>query len=570
MAEIKSEIRHGTYYDSVVLMGLQAALKKLSGVTNVGVMMGSTANKELLKQNNLLTTEARSAQPDDLIISIEGDTSATINAALAEVENLLSRRHDTVEQDYLPKTLASAVKIRPDAEWILVSVPGNYAAGVTREALQSGKHVFLYSDNVPLKEEISLKELGSQNGLLVMGPDCGTAIINGVGFGFANRVRRGPIGLVGASGTGLQQVTSRIHQLGSGISHAIGTGGRDLSIEVGGITALQGLSLLGRDPETKVIVVISKPPDNEVALKIFHNARGAGKPVVINFIGFSSYSKTGTAENLYFSSSLDGVAELAVNLANSKAQSTPAAGKISSNKEKKYLRGIFSGGTLAYESLLILQNYLPEVYSNIPLKKEYKLIDSWRSKGHTIVDLGDDEFTRGRPHPMLDNSLRIERLKQEASYPDVAIILMDVVLGFGAHPDPASELAPAISDVISLARKSGRDLEVVIILVGTDEDPQDLSNQLEQFRKGGARVETSCRAVVVYAVERLQSYADNRELPPVDLAILTKPVEAINIGLESFSKSLGAQKVPVIHLDWRPPAGGDEKLISILERMKNK
>jgi FdrA protein len=339
---------------------------------------------------------------------------------------------------------------------------------------------------------------------------------------------------------------------------------------VGGVTALQGFDLLQRDPETKVIVLISKPPDPEVASKLLQNARTAGKPVVINFIGYSSYSTKGTADNLYFSSSLDEVAELAVELSNSTEQIAPAAKPIPFDKGNKYLRGIYSGGTLAYESLLVLQNFLPAVYSNIPLKKENKLPDSRESKDHTIIDLGEDEFTRGRPHPMLDNTLRIERLKREAADPEVAIILMDVVLGYGAHPDPASELAPIISDAISSAKKAGRDLEVIVILVGTDEDPQDLTSQLEQFRKAGARVEKSCSAVVIYAGERLQTYPNGRELPQVDLSILTKPVEAINVGLESFTKSLVSQNVPVIHVDWRPPAGGNEKLISILERLKNK
>ena len=230
MAATKTEVRRGTYYDSVVLMQLQLSLSQLPGVHNAGVMMGTEANKELLDQSNLLTAEAKAALLDDLIIAIEGDDEAAAESALAQVDSLLTRKRSAVsDQDYLPQSLDAAAKMLPEANWVLVSVPGRYAAGVARDSLAQGKHVFLYSDNVSLEDEIALKQSAAEKGLLVMGPDCGTAIINGVGLGFANGVRRGPIGVVGASGTGLQQVTARIHQLGGGITHAIGTGGRRIA-----------------------------------------------------------------------------------------------------------------------------------------------------------------------------------------------------------------------------------------------------------------------------------------------------------------------------------------------------
>ncbi|TDI91587.1 MAG: protein FdrA, partial [Caldithrix sp.] len=234
----------------------------------------------------------------------------------------------------------------------------------------------------------------------------------------------------------------------------------------------------------------------------------------------------------------------------------------------KYLRGLFSGGTLAYETLLILLDYLPNLYSNIPLKKEQALANPLVSHKHTILDLGEDEFTVGRPHPMLDNTLRLQRLAKEASDPEVAIILLDVVLGYGAHPDPASELAPALSNAISSAQKNGRNLEVIVTVVGTDEDPQDLKAQIKKFKTAGARVETSSREAALYVGQRLQSQEKATELTAVDLKVLQQPLQAINVGLASFSESLRQQGATVIHVDWRPPAGGNEKLISILERMK--
>jgi FdrA protein len=568
----KVEIRRGAYYDSIVLMELQASLKSLPGIINAGVMMGLAANKELLKRNGLLTKEAEAAQPDDLIISIQGDGDASAKAALAEVDNLFSHRRSSVQQDYLPKSIEAAVKMLPNAAWVLISVAGYYAAGVAREALRFKKNVFLYSDNLTLEDEISLKKEASGQGLMIMGPDCGTAIINGIGFGFANHVRRGPIGLVGASGTGLQQVTARIHQLGSGITHAIGTGGRDISRDVEGVTARQGLDLLQRDLDTKVIILISKPPAQEVATLLLQEARITNKPVVVNFIGYPLFAATEKGDNLHFTSSLDETAELAVKLANASEDST--SGEKSQpdplGEKQLFLRGLFSGGTLAHECLLILQNYLPVIYSNIPLKKEYTLSDSLVSQGNTIIDMGEDEFTVGRPHPMLDNSLRVERLKREANDPAVGIILMDVVLGYGAHPDPANELAPAISEARAFAKETGRELEIVVVVVGTDEDPQGIASQIKRLQAAGARVETSTRVVGAYVGQRLQLSGKIKQLPAVDLAVLKQSIEVINVGLESFAASVSAQNAVVVHVDWRPPAGGNEKLISILERMKKK
>lgn len=569
MTLTKTQIRRSVYLDSVILMELQANLRHMPGISNVGVMMGLDTNKELLKQNDLLTPEAEAAAPDDLIISIQGKNVKAVQKALAEVDNLLSNRKTSVQQEYLPKTVEAAVKMLPDAEWVLISVPGIYAARVAREALRLKKNVFLYSDNVSLQDEISLKKEAADQRLLLMGPDCGTAIINNVGFGFANQVRHGPIGVIAASGSGLQQVTARIHQLGSGITHAIGTGGRDLSKNVAGITARQALQILGDDPDTKVIILVSKPPDPEVATMLLKEAMSGNKPVVVNFIGHAPATVDDEESNLHFASSLDQAAELAVKLATSSETTKPAKkSKPKFKDSQRYLRGIFSGGTLAHESLFILRKYLPVIYSNIPLKREYQLPDVWKSREHTIVDLGDDEFTVGRPHPMIDNSLRIERLKQEAADPTVAIILMDVVLGYGAHPDPAAELAPAISEARASAKKHGGELEIVVLIVGTDEDPQDLALQIKQLKAAGARIETNAATACINIGQKLLALGKIQKLPSVDVGVLKQSVKAINVGLESFADSLSAQSAEIVHMDWRPPAGGDRKLISILERMK--
>jgi FdrA protein len=567
-------------------MQLQRSLSALPGVLDAGVVMGTEANQELLAQTGLLTPESQAAVADDLVIVVKADTGAAAEAALAQVDELLTARRGGLEQDYCPRSLASAAEMNPDAHWVLVSVPGRYASGVARQALRLGKNVFLYSDNVSQDDEISLKQTAAERGLLVMGPDCGTAIVHGVGLGFANQVRRGPIGLVAASGTGLQQVSVRIHQLGSGITHALGTGGRDLSEGVGAVTARQSLDLLVRDPETTVIALISKPPSPQVAGELLDIARSSDKPIVVDFVGYSPVGRdTG---HVHFASTFEKVAKLAVRLAEEGRRNRgvhlgannpkPTADRVVQvatmdrfASGQMYLRGLFSGGTLAYEALLLLQDYVSGVYSNVPLNKDFSLANALVSQEHTIVDLGEDEFTFGRLHPMMDHDLRIRRLQQEAEDPEVAVVLLDVVLGYGAHPDPAAELAPAVAQARSAASEAGRHLEVVAVLVGTDEDPQDMETQIQHLESAGARVETSNEAAARYVGRLVQALAPKAvalDLEPVDLAVLHQPLAAINVGLESFAESLRAQGAPVIHVDWRPPAGGNEKLMAILERMR--
>ena len=556
MTVTKWNVRAGAYYDSVVLMQLQRGLLGLPGVIDAGVVMATPANRDLLAANNLLS-DSISANPDDLLIVVKADTEDSATDAIGKVDELLARRKSsTVSEDFRPHSLSGAVKQLPEANWVLVSVPGRYAAGVAREALDLGKHVFLYSDNVALEDEISLKKTAREKGLLVMGPDCGTAIINGVGLGFANRVRRGAIGVVGASGTGTQAVTVHIHNLGSGISHAIGTGGRDLKSEVGAITAHQALDLLARDPETKVIALISKPPSPDVATQLISAAQGAGKPVVVYFIGYPPPARK--IGNLHFAISLSEAAEIAVQLVNQ-----PAGVVKNAPRSGSHLRGLFSGGTLAYETLLGLQASLSPIYSNAPITNNQNIKDPLHSEAHTIIDLGDEFFMVGRLHPMIDNDLRIRRMRQEATDPEVGMILLDVVLGEGSHADPASELVPVIKEVHE------KKIEVVAIVIGTNDDPQNLESQVERLKETGAQVFRTAAEAVEYISLRL-GHHESDQFPPVDLEQLKQPLAAINVGLESFYESLTSQGAQAVQVEWRPPAGGNEKLAGLLAKMKSK
>ena len=574
MATFKTEIRSGVYYDSAKLMQLQRSLAGLPGVEDAGVVMGTESNKELLSHIGLDTPEVHAAKPDDLAIVVKAADEKAADEALAKVDELLAARKSNADDKYMPRSLESAVEMLPDAEWVIISVAGRYATSVTREALRLGKHVHLFSDNVSIEDEIELKKEARERGLLVMGPDCGTAMVNGIGMAFANKIRQGPIGIVAAAGTGLQQVATRIHQLGGGITYGIGTGGRDLKAEVGAITFLQGLDVLARDPETKVIVLTSKPPSPKVAEEVLKKARKAGKPVVINFI--ARPVTTLQDGNLFFATGLDDAARLAVKLSADMPELTgdddlPIAKFAPS---QKYFRGLFSGGTLAYEAQHILAGYMPRVLANSPLNKENKLPDAFVSQENCIVDLGEDEFTVGRLHPMMDNELRIRRLYEEARNPEVALIMLDVVIGYGSHPDPASEIAPAIAKCIKEAKEAGRHLEVVCVACGTDEDPQNLDNQIAQLRAAGALVDTDNEIICRYVGRTMRALAERGEPAaetigkPVDLESLKKPLAAINVGLESFTANIKDQNAPVIHVDWKPPAGGNERLMNILSKMK--
>lgn len=565
MSTTINEVRPGAYFDSVVLMQLQRELAQLPGVLDAGVVMATPANCDLLASSGFsFDTDARS---DDLLIVIEAENEQIAHEALAQVDELMARKRHTKSEGYLPKSLQAAAGQLPDSSWVLVSVPGRYATKVARDGLDINKNVFLYSDNVPLKDEIELKQYATSKGLLMMGPDCGTAIINGVGLGFANHIRRGSIGLVGASGTGLQVITSEIHRLGDGISHAIGTGGRDLGVDVGALTALEGLNLLAQDVDTEVIVIVSKPPAPEVASRLLLAAWRSGKPVVINLIGHPAPARR--LGPLYFASSLTDAASVATRLIREGIESevTLASDQEQSKEKPRYIRGFMAGGTIAYEVAIGLQSVLGSLHSNLHFDGGMALPDIWKSQGHTVLDLGDDTFTQGRLHPMMDNDYRIRRLKQEAADDEVGVILLDLVLGEGAHPDPASELAPVIAEIKQEASRNSQSLEFVCIVIGTDDDPQELAYQSEQMEAVGAAVfqdigeAISCAINVVKPVQSSLSTERQSDL-------LSKPMSAINVGLRIFSDSLRSQGAEVIDVDWRPPASGDDRLANLLSKMK--
>ncbi len=558
MTVTQYDLRPGAYYDSVTLMQVQRALTERPGVLDAAVVMATSANLQLLAAGALLTPNAPTAQPDDLFIVVQAESAAAAAAALRQVDGLLhARRVTAAGQTFRPRSLASALLQAPQAEWVLISTPGRYAAGVARQALALGRHVFLYSDNVPLQEEVALKRSAWDKGLLVLGPDCGTAIIHGVGLGFANRVRRGSIGLVAASGTGLQAIASHVHALDGGISQAFGVGGRDLSAEVGALTTRQALRWLETDAATRVVVVVSKPPAPSVISSLLRLASTFAKPLVLYFIGWLPPARR--LGHLHFALSLEDAAEMALELA---AQSEPPAAPAPFQSDTGgFIRGLFSGGTLAYAAALALSGVAAPLYTNTPVTNAHPLPDPWRSQGHTLLDLGDDLFTQGRLHPMLDHDLRRRLLRQEAQDSEVGLIILDVVLGEGAHGDPAVELAPVIAEI-----KHQRLLDVIVVVVGTDADPQDLGTQADHFRAAGAQVYFSLSAALDATAHWLARHTSPQ--PAASLPHISPTLSAINVGLEHFHASLRAQGVEAVAVDWRPPAGGNERLMALLARLE--
>ncbi|MBC8499934.1 MAG: acyl-CoA synthetase FdrA [Candidatus Atribacteria bacterium] len=489
---LKYLIKNNTYYDSVTLMIITREVKKIEGVKEVIVGMGTELNKELAENLNLLASELQKITPNDFFISLDSVDDNIAEGAFAFVDELLNKKKAESE-DYQPSTIESALKYMPDANLVLISLPGKYAAREVKNALLNDKHVMLFSDNVALEEEIDLKKLARQRGLLMMGPDCGTAIINHVALAFANVVRKGSIGIVGASGTGIQEVTVMIDKLGSGISQAIGTGGRDLKAEVGGIMMIEGLKALQNDPLTEVIVLISKPPDKEVARKVLSILKEGKKPSVVYFVG----GDPGVIKEFGFipGLSLEDTAHKAVAIAKGlpveefTGFSVTGIDKIIKgetgklNEKQRYIRGLYTGGTLCDEAMIILSDLIGDIYSNIPLKPEGMLFDINKSYRHSLIDLGDDEFTRGKPHPMIDPYLRQERILSEAKDREAAIILMDFVLGFGSNPDPAGEMIPYIRKAGEIAAKDGRHICMISSVCGTEGDPQNLIEQEKKLKE---------------------------------------------------------------------------------------
>ena len=519
--EIGFIIRKNQYYDSVFLMGINNKISEVEGVNNSAVLMGTENNKKLLSEIGVSDQQIDNTTSNDLIVALVAVSEDIIRLVLDDLDHWFEGGSDQQGELQL-KTLDDGLSVKPGANLVVISVPGAYAFREALRALERGKNVFLFSDNVPISEELELKQYADKNGLLVMGPDCGTSIIGGIGIGFANKVRLGNIGVVGASGTGLQEFTSQIHNAGYGISDAIGTGGHDLSDDIGGITTLAALKALERDPDTQVITIISKPPGIDTLKHISNVVSSFSKPVIGCFLGLA-LDLSQDMQSIILARNIDEAVLLSINALGKhnaglgmeleeEELSLLENEKKNLNKSQKYVRGVFAGGTFCYQAQQIFQDSGLDVFSNTPINKKWSLIDSDKSKDHTLVDMGDDRYTVSRPHPMIDGAFRRERILEESKNPDVAVLLIDIILGFNASTDPVGDIIEAIIEAKQIARNRGDFLSVVASVCGTEEDLQDKGLQAEILERAGVIVFNSNAKAALFCTKLLGQISARKKI----------------------------------------------------------
>ena len=578
---IYTVIKENSYQDSINLMLLTDHISTIDGVNRVQVMMGTDANKDIFNSAGLLSKEASESKPSDMVVVIDTEHKGIVEKIMESIEEFLSNL--SVKKDgEVQKSVKSWAQVKeqmPDANLALISVPGIYAALEIENAIDNGLHAFVFSDNVPKDEEVRLKKKAHEKGLLVMGPDCGTGIINSVPLAFTNVVHSGNIGIIGASGTGIQEISTLIEKLGGGVIHAIGTGGRDLSTEVGAITMKDALTGLAHYDPVEVITVVSKPPAKEVKKEVIDILHSLNKPVVAVFLGEKPEYHEG---DVYFAHTLEEAARISVDLAKGEKVKKNYYEKLEKSKKdneisSKNVKGLYSGGTLAYEAAMLVSEALNLACDT--KEAGYML----KTDGFEIIDLGDDIYTQGKPHPMIDPSVRIEKLKEFGNDKDTGVILLDVVLGYGAHEDMAGELAPVIRQVLDKVKSEGRKLYIIGTVCGTKGDPQDYVRSQAILEEAGMIVKESNVQAVRLALnlmgsdiaepdKELKEYkGETKPLPESSAAIsklLSEKPVVVNIGIKGFAEPIRKYGGKVLQFDWKPVAGGNQKLIKILQKLK--
>lgn len=492
---IRTIIEENKYMDSIFLMNATKRIMEVKGVSDAVVVMGTEMNKTVLKEFGGLTPDAVAATPNDLIIALELTDENAVQAVAACLAAMRAEKNEerSGADSYVTQRLAAEAE--PRANLAVISVPGEFAGQEARTALSLGMNVFIFSDNVPLAEEIELKKIAEERDLFVMGPGCGTSVINNISIGVMSKVCKGRIGIVGASGSGIHEIAVLIHRSGLGISQAIGTGGKDISKEVGGSMMIRGIRFLERDAETDVLAVVSKPPHPETISKVLSEISRCRKPVVVFFLG--GRREDVVAAGARCASSLEQAAEMAVQLAKghdirhedylAKCKGELSAGALEERKKlktgQKYLRALFCGGTHSEEAVLMLQGMVPNLHSNLSFGKVEPLANRHTSVENTLVDMGDEEFTKGKPHPVMDPSILNDRLLKEGSDPEVAVILFDLLFGHGIHQDPVGAIAKTLKTIRDKGKDEGRYVSIVASLCGTDLDTQNVESQKKRLQE---------------------------------------------------------------------------------------
>jgi FdrA protein len=528
MGITKNIIKKNFFRDSVQMMLLSDELKKEHGVINAAIIMGTELNKNTLQRSGLLTIDGNKASETDTIISLTCVNESSLNLAIGKAEQLLTPKTGKGRSEF--SNLDSALKSFNIANLAIVSIPGRYVKSIASELLNKGLHLFVFSDHVLLEDEIQLKKLASKNHLLLMGPEAGTSIINGTVLGFGNQVRRGNVGIIGASGTGIQESSVLLDMCGSGVSHAIGVGGRDMHQEIGGLMTLQAIKALEYDPETEIVLLVSKPVDNAVRDMILNTIKeNAKKKYALCLIGDKRGDDLFDSGQIVFAKSIQSSVLKALKLSNPNAYkntqerfSKELHHAISLTKElsnhlsgrQRYIRGFFAGGTLCYESTAIIQQMIEgrgeKIYSNLaPTDSELHLNGKKKSVEHTFLDFGDFEFTAARPHPIIDPSLRVERILEEASDPNIAVIIIDIITGYSVANNTVQLHADSIKEAISIAKEGeNRTLPVFVYLCGTYKDVS--ASEIDILKASGAQVFRS-NALMSFAAGLLVKHTEDYE-----------------------------------------------------------
>ena len=565
-------IKKNTYQDSVNLMLISSKLSSMEGVNKVSIMMGTPANKEIFENTGMYVPALEEAGPNDICIVVDTKQESLVADIEKNLEEMIAGLTKSGGEAKIPasRTLDGSLKYMPEANLALYSIPGEYIGQEAEKALDKNCNVMIFSDNVSIEDEKRLKQKADEKGLLVMGPDCGTSILGGVPLAFANVIPQGNIGVVGASGTGIQEITTIIGRQGLGISHAIGLGGRDLSQEIGGISALAALTMLEEDETTQVVVFVSKPPAEAVMEKIIARFDKMTKPVVAVFLG--NRPKQNTA-NITFAWTLEDAALEAARLMKrclackeAVEYAAKVLAQIKTQPKQRGIVGIYCGGTLAGETAMLMEDKF-----GLAASKSHPEGYMFKHGASEIIDYGDDAYTQGHPHPMIDPTTRVRAIQELAKRDDVAVLLLDNVLGYGSSDDMAGAIGPAITTLMETKQKEGKPLVVLASVCGTELDPQVYSQQVEKLQQAGAIVmDTNAQAVyaALAMLDELDTETKAKKTPAESM--VNQPVNVLNIGLKKFAPPIKEHGGEVVQYNWSPIAGGDKNLQSLLERLRNK
>ncbi len=580
---LKTVVKKGSYHDSVVLMLLTNQISTIEGVKKVSIMMATPANKDIYRQSGLATEELEAASANDLVIVADVDDDSLLETIEKEMEEFFKKQSTESSEKKGAESVKSwekALAKQPDANLAVISIPGAYAALEADRALDEGLNVFMFSDNVALEDEVKLKKKAHEKGLAVMGPDCGTGIIQSVPIAFTNKVAPGSIGIIGASGTGIQELTTIIDRLGEGVTNAIGIGGRDLNAAVGGITMMDMIDAMEDDDSVKVLVIVSKPPAKEVRDKIAARLSSFNKPIVTLFVGEKpEYHE----ENFYHAYTLDEAARLAVSLVRGEEIPEAVADVDESTffkaEDGKTIKAYYSGGTLANEAAMLIKDAMDVKVPPEDIEGYMLQLD-----GNVVVDLGDDAYTQGKPHPMIDPAKRIECMQEAVDDESTGAVLLDIMLGYGSHADMAGALLPTIKELKAKAEAAGRKVFFIATVCGTKKDYQGYDDAVNKLKEAGVIVcennKLACRTAIraigrdfkepVKEV-RSKNVVEVEKAKPSDKlrALLSEKPKIINIGLKSFAEVVEEFGCEVVQYDWMPPAGGNVKLIKILNFLRN-